>query len=211
MIILPTLHRPQNLSRFIRAYSSTGATLPIHVVFDKDDIHRYSGVEIPEHWKKCQVPAGTRIGEIFNIIFKKYPDEDFYGMVADDVVPETLIWDIVLRDSSMPDKISWGECGIQNEKLPVHPFIGGDLVRKLGWWAAPCLKHWFVDNVWKNIADELNCGVYLPQIKMSHHHFMNDKAYRDRTYEEQPSHSIDLENYTKFMNEEFPAVISRIR
>lgn len=211
MIILPTLHRPDNLARFVKAYHSTGASLPIMVIFDKADAWRYNRVETPSHWRRCTVPEGTRIGEIFNVIFRRYPAEDFYGMVADDVVPETAMWDIILRDSCLPDKISWGACGIQDELLPVHPFIGGDLVRKLGWWSAPGLKHWFVDNVWKYIADELNCGVFLPGIKMTHHHFINDKAYNDRTYQEQPSHTIDYENYVKFMKEQFPQAMQRIK
>ena len=209
MIVLPTKNRPKNLERFVHQYYITGATLPVYVVFDAADAWKYNGVKTPDHWKRISAPAGTPIGEIFNLIFKKYPNEDFYGMVADDVLPQTMIWDIVLRDSCLPDRISWGWDGLQNENLPVHPFIGGDLVRKLGWWAPPGIKHWFVDNAWKSLTLALNNGVYLPNIKMEHLHPVNGKAPTDRTYEEQPSHGADQAAYARFMQSEFPAAVAR--
>lgn len=210
MLILPTIGRPDSLKRFVEAYRATMASLPIYVMLDSADAYRYDNVEIPTHWKRCSVPAGMRLGDIFNLIFKTYPNEDFYGMVADDVVPTTPCWDIFLRNACKPDRISWGWDSIQNEKLPVHPFIGGDLVRKLGFWAAPGIKHWFVDNAWKSIADALGVAVYLPEIKMTHHHYINGKSRLDRTYENQPSQKADEVAYMKFMSEEFPALINKL-
>ncbi len=210
MIILPTKGRPQNLRRFVSAYLRTGGSLPIYVVFDAKDAFRYNDVKTPANWVRAAAPSGTPLGGIFDLIFKKYPNEDYYGMVADDVVPETEGWDVALSEACKPDKIAWGEDGIQNERLPVHPFIGGDLVRKLGWWAAPNLKHWFVDNVWKDLTVALNNGVYLPNVKMIHHHIVNGKAQNDRTYDDQPSHDDDYFNYMKFKNEEFPQLIKRL-
>ncbi len=207
MIVLPTKNRPLSLKRFVRAYQETSATLPIHVIFDADDTLYYNDVETPDHWKRVSVPSGTPLGGIFDLVFKKYPNEPYYGMVADDVLPETSGWDVIMAELCQPNKIVWGCDDLQNERLPVHPFIGGDLVRKLGWWSAPGLKHWFVDNVWKNLADSLNCGIYLPQVKMTHLHWINGRSSLDRTYREQPDHAADDRVYQKFMSEQFPNII----
>lgn len=211
MIILPTLHRPESLRRFVDAYNKTCATLPIHVMLDEGNANAYKEVRLPEHWKRCSVPSGSRLGDIFNMVFRRFPDEEYYGMVADDVVPETMIWDIILRDSCLPGRIAWGWDGIQNERLPVHPFIGGDLVRKLGFWAAPGVKHWFVDNIWKAFADELQCGIYLPQVKMTHYHYVNGMAPVDRTYSSQPNHIEDKLAHEHFMQNEFLSAVERAR
>ncbi len=211
MIVLPTKGRPDNLRRFVRVYKETTASLPIHVIFDAADAYRYDDVETPAHWKRVSVPAGTPLGGIFDKVFKKYPNEAYYGMVADDILPETSGWDVIMAELCQPDKIVWGADGLQNEKLPVHPFIGGDLIRALGWWAAPGLKHWFVDNIWKDVADALDCGLYLPQVKMTHLHYINGKAQMDRTYREQPDHRGDERTYETLKSGQFLSIIERVK
>jgi hypothetical protein len=211
VLILPTKGRPDNLRRFIKAYNDTKGSLPISVIFDANDGHLYNAVETPSHWRRVSAPAGTPLGGIFDLVFKKYPSEAFYGMVADDVVPETEGWDILLSEACQPDKIAWGLDELQNDFLPVHPFIGGDLVRKLGFWAAPKLKHWYVDNVWKEIAIALDCAVYRPDIRMIHRHFSNGRAQMDRTYRQQPDHETDRFAYERFMQEHFPPLIERLK
>lgn len=211
MIVLPTMGRPASLTRFVEAYKRTSATLPIHVVMDAADAWRYNDVVTPDHWKRCSVPTGMRLGDIFNTVYRTFPDEFYYGMVADDVVPETPGWDVTLANACQPDKISWGCDGIQNEHLPVHPFIGGNLVRALGWWATPGIKHWFVDNVWKHLAVSLDCAAYLPNVIMRHLHPAAGTARSDRTYENQPSHGADQATYLAFMQNQFPSIVEKIK
>ena len=210
MIILPTLRRPHLLKNFIASYRQTEGSLSIHVVIDAAD-SSYDSIELPSHWKRITVPAGTKLGGIYPLIFKAFPDAPFYAMIGDDVVPETRHWDIALKENCQPDKIAWGWDSIQNEKLPTHPFIGGELVRKLGWFAAPGMQQYFVDNVWKHLADVLNCGIYLPNIKMRHCHYTNGERQRDRTDDDAPSMGNDQIAYQKFMRDQFPKAIERVR
>lgn len=211
MIILPTIYRPESLRRFVDSYQKTDATLPVYVILDSMDAFHYQSVVLPSNFKRCTVPPGFKLGEIFNLVFKNFPDEDFYGMVADDVVPETNRWDLILREACLPDKIAWGYDSIQNEHLPVHPFIGGNLVRRLGYWSAPGIRHWFVDNAWKDIADALECGVYMPEVRMVHKHYMNGAAQRDRTYESQPDPRADEIAYRMWKENEFPGIMRKLK
>ncbi len=203
--------RPHNLKRFVEAYKATGATLPIHVMLDAADAINYKDVEVPPNFKRCSVPAGTRIGSMYQILYHNFPNEEYYGIIADDVVPETPGWDVILKDACLPNKISWGFDGIQNGRLPTHPFIGGELVKKLGWWAPPGIQHWFIDNVWKIIADELGVGVYLPEVRMMHHHPVNKKAEDDDTYKNQPDHQADLNATNYFVQNHLAAALQRAR
>ena len=211
MIVLPTYGRPENLRRFVKAYKETNATLPISVVFNADNAFCYNDIETPPHWKRISAPVGSRLGDIFKLMFKKYPNDTYYGMVADDVLPETERWDTIMAEACQPDKIVWGMDGIQNARLPVHPFIGGDLLRKLGWWACPGLKHWYVDNVWKCVADALDCGVYMPEVKMTHLHYINGKAALDRTYRSQPDTIVDERVCRQYMETSFVPLMESIK
>ena len=211
MIILPTIYRPDSLKRFVTTYNQTGATLPVWVMLDHSNAWHYKDIELPEHFRTIKVSAGARIGDIFNVVFKHYPNEDFYGIIADDVVPETFRWDILLREACLPDRMAWGLDGGHDETLPRHPFIGGDLVRRLGFLSVPGLKHWYVDNAWRDIALGLQCGEYRPEIRMTHRHFTNGKAQKDRTYIEQPDHRADEITYKIWLEKEFPKLMERLR
>lgn len=210
MIILPTIYRPESLKRFIAAYTHTDASLPVYVVLDAGDAARYDSVAMPPQFKRVRAPAGTRIGDIFNMVFRQFPNEDYYGILSDDVVPETFRWDILLKEACGKDKIAWGYDGIQNELLPCHPFIGGDLVRKLGFLAAPGIKHWYVDNAWKDIAEGLNCGVFMPEIRLKHYHYTNGLAQKDRAYDTQPNPVKDEIAYNMWREKELPMLIKDI-
>lgn len=209
MLICPTIYRPDNVRRFVECYKATGATLPVFMVFDAANYHHYNYVGFPENFTKYIVAPGMRLGEIFNHIFEKYPNEPFYGMVADDVVPETYEWDKKLFYACQPDKIAWGFDGGNDETLIRHPFIGGALVRQLGYWSAPGVKHWFVDNAWRDIADALNCGVYLPDVRMKHYHHTNGLALRDRAYESQPDPIADRIAYAIWRERELPGITQK--
>lgn len=211
MIILPTLHRPDNLRRFLKIYKDTGATMPVVVVTEGSDACFFPLEECPRHFWMFTVDDGTRIGDIFNHAFKTFPNEAFYGIIADDVTPETSRWDLLLREACLPDKIAWGFDGGHDETLPRHPFIGGDLVRKLGFLSCPGVKHWYVDNAWKDIAEALDCGVYLPEVRMIHRHPTTGLAQFDRTYKEQPDPRADEATYRRWKEQEFPALMEKLK
>lgn len=207
MIILPTIYRPENLRRFIKCYQMTRATLPVYVVFDGAGDSQYQFVSLPAHFRRGTAPPGTAIGNIFNMAFRQFPDEAFYGILADDVLPATLYWDVKLRDACLPDRMTWGFDGGHDETLPRHPFIGGDLVRRLGYLAAPGVKHWYVDNAWRDIAQALDCGVYQPEVQMLHYHYTNGKAQKDRTYLQQPDPRADERAYNIWKEQALPAIL----
>lgn len=210
MIILPTMYRVDNFKRFVRAYKETGASLMVFVMLDIANASSYVDIEVPSSFRFIKVTSGTRIGQIFNRVFELYPKEDYYGVIADDVVPTTFRWDILLKEACGKNKIAWGFDGGYDEHLPRHPFIGGDLIRSIGYIAPPGVKHWYVDNAWRDIAQVLECGVYLPEIQMKHMHHTNGLARKDRTYEDQPDQRADEIAYNKWREKEYPELVKKL-
>lgn len=211
MLILPTMGRPQNLERFVSDYHLRKCTLPVHVVLDEADAANYDSVSLPSHFKVICVPAGTRLGDIFNMIFRDFPNEEFYGMVSDDCIAETDEWDVKLRNACLPDRIAWPYDGFVNEKMPTTPFFGGELIRRLGFWSAGDMQHWYTDNAWGDIAQGLNKAAYQPDIRLIHLHPLLGTAKNDATYINQPNHSVDKVAYESWKRFDFPLIMERMK
>jgi hypothetical protein len=211
MLILPTLGRPHNLKRFIEAYNATKASVPVYVVFNYDDAEKYEQIILPEHWKAICAPAKSTLGNIYRMMFKSFPNEAFYGLIADDVVPETPEWDMQLLEFAMQGKIAWGFDGGRDETLPRHPFISGELVRKWGWIAPPELNHCYVDNAWRDLGKELDCLMYLKHVKMLHLHPDNNTANHDDTYLKKPDIRLDKVMYESWKRFELPLIVAKAK
>lgn len=213
MIIMPTMGRPHNLKRFIDAYRKTLATTPVVIVFDQGDktLPEYAKLDYPDNFIKTDVAAGTRISDLQNMAFYHFHNESFYGLIGDDCVPETEHWDLILQEACGSNKIAWGDDGLQGSKIATHPFIGGDLLRKIGWIAAPGFVRFFTDTIVTDIARGLEVAVYLPNVKTIHYHPFNGTALMDDTYRAAPPLELDMTTYINFRKHQLPSLLERLR
>ena len=179
MWILPSRSRPQNLRRLIVA----GITTPVYLRLDDDDpmLQGYRDIDFPLGWFFI-VTKRALLSSIYNAIFMAMPDLDWYGFLADDVVPETPGWDRLLIESAGKDGLAFGDDGINGGAFATHFVVGGELVRSVGWLALHGLDRTYIDTVWNDIAVERGVRRYLPDVKLRHHHFSNRLAMMDQTY-----------------------------
>lgn len=192
MIFLPTRARLKNINRFIEAYTKTEATEFVVLLVDKDDF-TYNDLDLNSNFAINYFDK-SNIASLMNEVFKRYPNEDVYGIMADDVLPETPKWDKILREQAVTHPISWGNDGLHGINLPTHPFLNGDIVRKLGFIAPPELKHCYVDNFWLLLAHTIG-GAYCPNVKLTHYHPIVNLAESDDTYKNQPDMNIDASSW----------------
>ncbi len=193
MILLPTRNRIGNMRRFIEAYVATKATLPVQLIIDEDDLS-YQGLKMPSHWPEPLVNRNTHdLNAAFNLGFEKHPDAHYYGIMADDIIPQSDLWDVRLRDACYPHYVAWGDDGVRQSDaleapaLCTHPFFGGNLVRAWGWIMSPYTNRHCQDIIWRDFARELNIGVFLPDVHTLHAHWQCERGEYDATYASQPS------------------------
>lgn len=197
MILLPTRNRAKNLARFIEAYHKTEASERVLLICDMDDHTRLP--ELPGHWPTPHVNHYSRdLKEALNSAVRAYGMEPYYGMMADDVVPESPRWDWTLKTACGAHKIAWGDDGVHQGRLCTHPFIGGDLVRAWGWFIPPYVKRGYADFIWKDFADALDLGMYIDSAKLTHLHWQVGKADFDTTYAMQPSVKSDIKAWEEY-------------
>lgn len=111
------------------------------------------------------IQPGFGVTEAINYSFESYPDMDFYFIANDDIIFETPLWDLKLANKG---KISYGNDGIQGERLCTFPMIDGDIVRALGWLQLPTLKQYSGDQAWMAIGKILNILEYHPEVLITH-------------------------------------------
>lgn len=190
MWFIPTRGRPHNIKRLIAHSKPTCKAL---LILDSDDFHHYMDITLPMSWSFVVWKRDT-VGNHLNRAFAEYPNEPYYALGADDILPD-LFYDLRLEALITPDDIIWPDDGLEGKCT--HPVIGGNLVRKRGWIAYPNLKHFYIDTVWGDIAKEIG-ATGLVNVALNHMHFSNGGAPMDKTYKERPSAAADKAIYDSY-------------
>ena len=108
-----------------------GTTTPFIVRLDANDpgLDQYSNIQYKDGWHTI---VGPRKG--LSAIYNEFLGLqcDWYGILADDIIPETQEWDVRLIDAAGKDGVAYGDDGINGKNRATHFAIGGSLVRELG-------------------------------------------------------------------------------
>jgi hypothetical protein len=164
----------------------TGVRSPGLVWMDGCD---YPGLRLPPRWTARAEREHLNIGAIYRQFFAEHPSLPWYGMVTDDCLPRSMMWDIELIRAAgswaiaYPDD-DWLHGLRENSQVPhVTSLVcfGGELLRAIGFWALPGQVQMYIDDVWESIAAPLNLLRYCPEIKSEHRHFANGKRPTDAT------------------------------
>jgi len=171
MILLPSRARPHKLARFFEAYAETRASEPGLLMLEERDVDSYKEVKLPDTWATVVVPESL-VAKKFNDAATIYaPNEDFYFICADDLVPITEGWDRKLKEYSCGYYVTYGNDLIQGHKIPTHPCVPGGWVRELGYLANPIVGHFYFDNMIRDVCEPNNLLRYCPDIILRHEHF----------------------------------------
>lgn len=184
-ILVPTRGRPKNLARLSKAAQKTCTTeYEIFARLDSDDQSKYT--DLPG----VRYIIGDRIffAASMNEVAALAEAEGFthLALLGDDVLPETVGWDIKLIESLGGLGVAYGSDGLEHlhgPDLPTHVVVPIEMYKRLGWIALPALRHLFCDNVWRELGKITNL-VYMKDVKLTHLHRWNKKAPNDKTYEE---------------------------
>lgn len=213
MWIFATRSRVDNCKRFIESWNKTKANSEVYLRLDDCDpfLHDLLNLNWP---KNFEIIVGPREGlrAALNEGSNKYPNKNWYGLLADDLVPATECWDQYLINKAGLKQISYPNDLGGKPKLPTHPVVGGDLVRAVGWFGLPCSNHLYLDTAWKVIGEGLNCLHRMPDIIVEHVHPFWDKAPSDLIYSENKKRAAkDKENFYKWVEHESKNIIENLK
>lgn len=212
MWIFATRNRVENCKRFIQAWHATSANSSVYLRVDQDDPAIDTVLDLP--WPKefiIKVGPRARLGQAMQEMFKNYPSEPWYGILADDVIPGTTFWDQRLISAAGKHSISSAN-EIHEKRVRIcHPCIGGDLVRLVGCFAIPTVKHFGTDTLWENIHHCCDLNNKQHDVILEHAHFNFGQSQLDQTYmESQAIRREDKLAYKAWMNENFETILKRL-
>ncbi len=184
IFILPTISRPENVTRLIESYRGVQECAPVVVFTWRDDpqFDAYRRIEWPEEWDVLIEKERYTAGDAMRRAFSYQPHADYYGFLADDIVFETKFAE-PLAEAATPCYVAYPDDGLQHEKLCTHFVIGGDLVRELGYWVLPGLQHSGIDVAWHVVGLNADVLRYCPEVRYVHIHPLAGRAETDEIYE----------------------------
>lgn len=185
MWFCPTYQRPEGLLELADSWEKyqPGKQLIIRVWEDDPRGADYARIAWPESWEFYTSPAEA-FTPALNEFFAKYPNEENYGFIADDIRLTSEGTLEYLEMLASPFFLAYPNDTIQRDRLCTHYCIGGDLVRLMGWFSPPFLQHSYTDQVWKLLAGKTGLLRYAPHAVFYHKHFLvsGRKAKFDASY-----------------------------
>lgn len=180
MFICPSRGRPSGLSR-LASLAATGFRWIVRLDDDDPALPEYLSLKLPASWSIMVAPRCSG-SKMHNDIFAEHPNEPWYGLMSDDVVPNAPGWESALIAAAGSDCLAYGDDGINGEKMPTHFVLGGGLARKMGWLIHPRIDRLYGDAIWNYYGRRGEFLRYCPKIELTHYHFSNDLAPMDSTY-----------------------------
>lgn len=177
MWIIPSRGRPERLAMLLAAMTKHGATETGIIWLNEDDpsIHEYHGIQYPEKWSFRYCEPGVRgCAEKLRRAFAEFPNEPWYGFMADDIgietdgFEQTLIAAAGLWGIASGNDMARARENVMEGRLNGASVFGGDLLRALGYWVPLDFMQLYIDDVWEAIGRSLGNWRTLMDVVTTH-------------------------------------------
>lgn len=185
LIIVPTRGRRKQAERLLDSYEKNTSFAEMMFVLDPDDEDTYEGMDWKSATHGTLSPRESLSGKLNQTAMAFKDDFDALMFVADDHVFRTEGWDTVM----MGKLKEIGGSGIlypddkRRTDIPEIVLISSDIVKALGQFAEPMMKHYYLDNAWADLGKRAGLLRFVPEVIIEHLHYQVDpSAVRDETY-----------------------------
>lgn len=176
-ILTPSRERASALEDMLDAIVETecSTAVTVYIGIDDDDMDGYTATPWYGDTRLCWNfgPRDQLAGWTNRLAQIALADgHDILASFGDDHRPRTLGWDVMVTDAmaDMGPGLVYTRDGLQDERLPTAPFWHADVIRALGWYFPPMLRHMYADNAWLQIATDLRRFRFLPDVLVEHLH-----------------------------------------
>lgn len=216
LLAVPSRGRPGNIERLANAMAGTcrGDTTLV-VGLDEDDpaLPEYLRLQEIQGWEAVVLSGLRSVVPWMNRLILPRADAYIYtGSIGDDNVPSTVGWDVRIMEALEGAPFAFG-----NDLYPTRPpgtlcchvFCRSEVVRRLGYFGPPSIRHMYVDVVW--MAWGIATGIdYLHDVIIEHRHYTVGAPFDESYAVSQSLIPADLNAYHTYCAEQLNADIARI-
>lgn len=211
LVITPTRGRPERALRLASSISRT-ATLKtdLCLAFDDDDETAPATVAAVQPYEVlCMAGPRQGLGPWTNQVAEAhFGDYKMFASFGDDHVPRTLGWDAECqREIEAMEGGIVAPNGLLSAGMPEQVVISASLVEALGWMCLPGLDHWYVDQVWYDLARATHRYRWLERVFVEHWQKPDDATGQEAW------RSLDHDRivYASWLMEGYPADCDKAR
>jgi hypothetical protein len=185
LIIVPTRGRPTSMARLVHALRATSQAAT-DLVFASDDDDEASAHAAAALGIYCVTGPRNHLVGWTNVVARHCTGRyRALASLGDDHVPCTPGWDRLLLeaiDAMGGTGFAYGNDLLQGAALPTAVAVSSNIVSALGWMCEPSMRHYCIDNVWKDLGEGAGCLAYRPEVIIEHVHPLAGKADPDATH-----------------------------
>lgn len=215
MWCLPTYKRPQKLRRFLHAMAPQDRGEVVLLMIWRNDpmMKEYQELfgELPSGWEVILTPGKT-CGEKLNHAFDLFPEEPFYGLLADDTVLASAGMLHELKMEAMNGRFAWPNDGVHGPRMATHPCAPGKMIRALGFWAHPRFPQNGLDVILYRVSEALSLSKYRSDLHLIHFHPSVHLEEFDEVYAEARGVNSQAEvDMYDFQADVLPQLIAKVK
>lgn len=190
LALCPSRGRPAAAHAVLESLLATAANRDTRLAFivDRDDP---TANEYPAGYTVRVRPRGNMGGALAEALrnHNLLGDATIVGMIGDDCRFRTPGWDATfLAGLDGFEGIVYGDDGFQHDRLVSHWWLSRGIVDTFGM-APSWLRHFYMDNYWKELGTAAGCLLYYPNVLIEHLHPLAGKGDDDATYQRNGRHA----------------------
>ncbi len=169
MFIMATRKRPKECLEKCQVFQHLGVVSKILLVIDVDD-DSYNGIEFPGNVIIERVPPSYGDITHCDYITAKYPNEEFYGYIADDFYPKTPQFDNKIKQYLKIKPVLNLQDNYRAPFMNEFVFVSNEFMRIVG--LNPIkTSHFYSDTIQYLLAAGNNLCLFTPDIIIEHQQF----------------------------------------